>query len=82
MQKQQLRNEDVDTGMKRESRRQAGRPTYVSEGRIKADEALCADVQAVVEKMSIWRLVRSFRMTVNSSGSGWFLDFYLINSQT
>lgn len=55
-------------------------PTYVAEGRIKADEALCADIQVVVEKMSIWQSVRSFRMTANFSGSRWFLD--LINSQT
>lgn len=54
MQKQQLRNEDVDTGMQRDRRSQAAVPTYAAEGRIKAEEALGADVQVVVEEMSIW----------------------------
>lgn len=82
MQKQQLRNEDVDTGVNRGSRRQAAMPTCVAEGRIKAEEAACAAVQVAVEKVAVRQSVRSFRTTANFSGSRWFLDLYLIHAQT
>lgn len=79
MQKQQLCNEDVNTGMERDSRRQTYMATYVEDGRIKANEALCAE--HAVEKVSIWQAVRSFGMTANFPGSRWFLDLYFFNSQ-